>query len=379
VRIAVVSTLDLLDWGGSEELWAATAREAVAAGHSVWVSTNRWQRKPAVLEELERSGVEVTTRSRARQRAYYRSSPPLPLPVNLRGLDRFAPDVVCLSHGATWDVARDPGLHAAIRRHVADRGVPYVPVVQYGTGYEPLSPDDRRRAFDYFGSAAAVGWVADGNRLAAERLLAAPIGGFVVQNPITVAPEVVPWPEGTTAELACVARLDAGAKGQDVLLEALSAAPWRTRDWRLTFYGAGPHRDWLADLAGHYGLADRVELAGHVEDVAGLWRRHHALVLPSRAEGTSLALLEAMAVGRPCIVTDVGGSRAWVVPGETGFIAPASTASSIGEALDALWSVRDSWPAMGRRAHEAFVGRCDPSPGRTLLGQLERVASTRSS
>ena len=88
------------------------AHEAVAAGHSVWVSVNQWQQKPAEVERLERAGVEVHTRSRLRQRVYYRSSPPLPLPVNLRGLDRFAPDVVCLSHGATWDVPRDPGLHA---------------------------------------------------------------------------------------------------------------------------------------------------------------------------------------------------------------------------------------------------------------------------
>jgi glycosyltransferase involved in cell wall biosynthesis len=380
VRIAVVSTFDLLDWGGSEELWAAMATVARAAGHDVLASVNEWREQPRRIAALEADGVEVRTRNRVRQRALYRASPPLPIPIRLGGLDRFGPDVVCLSHGATWDVARDAGLHAAIKRHVVGRGIPYVPLIQYGTGYEWLYDDQRARASEYFGAAAAVGWVADENRVAAERLIAAPIErSFLVQNPITVSAEVVPWPEATTAELACVARLDAGAKGQDVLIEALAGDEWPDRDWRLTFYGAGPDHAWLTDLIRHYGLTDRIVLAGHVDRVDELWRRHHALVLPSRAEGTSLALLEAMAVGRPCVATDVGGALDWVVPGQTGFLASAPTASSIRRALEAFWSARSTWQSMGVQAHEVFVRRRDPDPGATLLGHLERAASTRSS
>jgi glycosyltransferase involved in cell wall biosynthesis len=380
VRIAVVSTLDLQDWGGSEELWAAMTRVARAAGHVVCASVNQWGEKPPQIAALERDGVEVHTRSRLRQRALYRASPPLALPINLRMLDRFGPDVVCLSHGATWDVPRDPGLHTAIRRHLADRGVPYVPLCQYGTGYQWLYDDERARALEYYGSAAAVGWVADENRVAAERMLAAPIEqSFLVQNPLTIEPAIAPWPDDATAQLACVARLDAGAKGQDVLLEALATEPWRDRDWHLTLYGAGVDRAWLTSLVRHYGLGGRVELAGHVERVDDVWRRHHVLVLPSRAEGTSLALLEAMATGRPCVATDVGGARDWVVPGETGFLASAPTAVSLARALEALWSARSAWQVMGLQAHEVLVRRRDPDPGATLLAQLERAASTRAS
>jgi glycosyltransferase involved in cell wall biosynthesis len=370
--------LDLQDWGGSEELWAAMARAAVADGHSVLVSTNQWRSKPGPVAELERAGVEVHTRSPLRQRALYRASPPLPLPINLRAVDRFRPDVACLSHGATWDVPRDPGLHAAVRRHLVDRGVPYVPVSQYDPGFEWLSADDRRRAIEYFGSAAAVGWVAVENLRAAERMLAASVErSFVVQNPLTTGGEIVPWPDERTAQFACVARLHAGAKGQDVLFEALADAVWSERDWRLTLYGDGIDRVWLTDLVGYYGLAGRVEIAGHVDGVGELWRRHHALVLPSRAEGTSLALLEAMAAGRPCVVTDVGGAREWVVPGETGFLASAPTAASIGTALESLWSARPSWRTMGDRAHEVLAQRRDPSPGATLLEHLARASARR--
>ena len=222
------------------------------------------------------------------------------LPVSFRSLQRFRPDVVCLSHGATWDVRRDPGLFSSLMRVFGGGRLPYVAVCQYDTDYEPLTDEDRRRSREYFGAAAAVAFVAEENRVAAERLLAWRMPDAVaVQNPVTVAPTVLPWPVDAMTELACVARLDARAKGQDVLLEALADDRWRGRDWRLSFYGAGPDRDWLGELGRQYGLGDRIQFCGHVDDVEAVWRRCHLLVLPSRAEGTSLSLLEAMALARP--------------------------------------------------------------------------------
>jgi glycosyltransferase involved in cell wall biosynthesis len=84
-----------------------------------------------------------------------------------------------------------------------------------------------------------------------------------------------------------------------------------------------------------------------------------------------------MAAGRPCVVTDVGGAREWVVPGETGFLASAPTAASIGTALESLWSARPTWRTMGDRAHEVLAQRRDPSPGATLLEHLARASDRR--
>ncbi len=371
MRIAVVSTMQGSDWGGSEELWSAMAAEARARGDDVLASVNPWTSKPAPVARLERMGVAVVPRGRLRGRALHRS--PVALPVSLRPLRRFRPDVVCISQGATWDPARDAGLFAGLRRWVRDDAIPYVPLSQYDTGWESLSDAARATGRDWYGGAAAVVFVSDGNRRAAERLLAMTLpDARVVQNPVLVTPEALPWPESTTAELASVARLEAGAKGQDVLLEALADERWRRRPWRLTLYGAGPHRGWLEELVRHYDLGEHVLLGGHV-DVAEVWRRSHLLVLPSRAEGTPLSLLEAMAMGRPAVVTDVGGNAEWVVPGETGFVAAAATARALDTALEAAWAVRDRWPALGIAAHQVLVARADPAPGRTLLGLLDRA------
>ena len=120
VRIAVISTMDGPDWGGSEELWAAMAHEALTAGDDVFVSVNRWTHKPHQLSKLEAAGAIVETRSRARQRLVYRSSPPVFLPVSFRSLQRFRPDVVCLSHGAT--LGRGSGPRALLESDARLRG-----------------------------------------------------------------------------------------------------------------------------------------------------------------------------------------------------------------------------------------------------------------
>ena len=132
-----------------------------------------------------------------------------------------------------------------------------------------------------------------------------------------------------------------------------------------------------AALTNYFELQDRVTFAGYVDDIVALWRRHQVLVLASRAEGTPLSLLEAMALARPSVVTDVGGNAEWVVPDETGFLAPAPTAVAFGTALEGCWQARDQWEAMGSKAHHLLVQNYDPTPGRTLLQRIEEASRQR--
>src|SRR4029450_7098540 len=111
----------------------------------------------------------------------------------------------------------------------------------------------------------------------------------------------------------------------------------------------------------------RTEFLGHVEDIRALWAENHLLVLPSRAEGTPLALVEAMLCGRPAVVTDVGGNAEWIAEPETGFVAEAPTAKSFGAALERAWQARDHWQKLGMQAHNKASQKFDSSSGRSLL------------
>ncbi|MFI8090365.1 glycosyltransferase family 4 protein [Streptomyces sp. NPDC086080] len=109
---------------------------------------------------------------------------------------------------------------------------------------------------------------------------------------------------GARAPLAvCVGRL-CRQKGQDVLLRAWDAVLRQVPDARLVLVGDGPDRDRLRAAA-----PASVLFAGAVADVSPWYQAADLVVLPSRWEGMALAPLEAMACGRPVVVTDVDGAR----------------------------------------------------------------------
>ncbi|MBM9619653.1 glycosyltransferase family 4 protein [Streptomyces zhihengii] len=120
-----------------------------------------------------------------------------------------------------------------------------------------------------------------------------------------------PPPGGTGAPLVvCVGRL-CRQKGQDVLLAAWPAVARAVPGARLALVGDGPDAASLGAAA-----PPGVLLAGPRDDVRPWLYAADAVVLPSRWEGMALAPLEAMACGRPVVLTDVSGARESLPPGE---------------------------------------------------------------
>jgi glycosyltransferase involved in cell wall biosynthesis len=120
--------------------------------------------------------------------------------------------------------------------------------------------------------------------------------------------ELLPDDEARGPLVVCVGRL-CRQKGQDVLLTAWESVLRRVPGARLVLVGDGPDRDRLRILA-----PGSVLFAGDVTDVVPWYQAADLVVLPSRWEGMALAPLEAMACGRPVVVTDVGGARESLPP-----------------------------------------------------------------
>ncbi|MFF3334791.1 glycosyltransferase family 4 protein [Streptomyces sp. NPDC002888] len=106
----------------------------------------------------------------------------------------------------------------------------------------------------------------------------------------------------------CVGRL-CRQKGQDVLLRAWDDVVCKVPDARLVLVGDGPDRERLRQEA-----PESVLFVGAVTDAAPWYQAADVVVLPSRWEGMALAPLEAMACGRPVVVTDVDGARESLPP-----------------------------------------------------------------
>ena len=132
--------------------------------------------------------------------------------------------------------------------------------------------------------------------------------------------------------LVSIGRLDV-QKGQQLLLEALARAPGVD----LTLIGDGPLRAALEDAAHRLGVRDRVRFTGWLggDDVLAEIEGARALVMASLAEGLPIVLMEALALGRPAVATDVGAVSELVEPGETGWLVPAGAVEPLAEAMRA--------------------------------------------
>lgn len=357
-------------WAASEVLWAETAQLALQQGHEVLVSTFGWKDRPAALGHLERSGAVLESRP-ASQR-YRRSAFLVRLTGAFARLQRFKPDVVCVSQGGTYDIARS-GNAAVLRSLLKQLGAPYV--VMCHCEQPPPPKHYHARAREFFHNATTIGMLADRLRVVSERHLGTPLPNVrVFHNPVNLARiEYLPWPVSAEIRFASVGRLDP-VKNIGALIEALSAPQWRERRWSLTVYGAGPDRPKLEEEVNRKLLTDRIRFAGYVNDIAAVWATHHVLLMPSRFEGVPLAMIEAMLCGRTVVATDVGGIGEWIEEGRNGFLIADHTTPAIANALERLWSSRDTLESMGIAAHERTLAKRDSRPAQTLLNWITNAA-----
>jgi len=121
---------------------------------------------------------------------------------------------------------------------------------------------------------------------------------------------------------------------------------------RFALLGDGPLRSYLENLSQELGLASKVIFFGEQQNVGTYLSTFDMAVLTSRTEGCSNSLLEAMALGKPVVATDVGGIRELVHHGETGLLVPSGNAEAVAGAVLSLIHDPEAARAMGRRARE---------------------------
>jgi glycosyltransferase involved in cell wall biosynthesis len=261
-------------------------------------------------------------------------------------------------------------------------GIPYVVLLQAAGTHswiDPRSLDEFRNAYVH---AQRCYFVSDENREIVETNLALNLPATqIVDNPFTVSPNGAPdWPKAEIFRLACVARIHYPTKGQDLIARVLRLPKWRQRPLQVALWGSdnGNLRQ-LQQAIKQYGLESQLAYSGISNDIEQLWSEHHGLLLPSRAEGNSLSLIEAMLCGRLAITTNVGRASELIDDNESGFIAPAPTVELLDEALERGWQKRHEWQEIGRRAAAAIRNRHSLQPAVDFADLILEVASQSAS
>jgi len=109
-------------------------------------------------------------------------------------------------------------------------------------------------------------------------------------------------------------------KGPQYLIEAIPRVMSEIPEATFAFVGEGPLRASMARRMRELGLNGSVRILGKVPDVVPMIQRAGVVVRPSLTEGMPLAVMEAMACGRPILATRVGGTTDLIADGETGIL-----------------------------------------------------------
>lgn len=175
--------------------------------------------------------------------------------------------------------------------------------------------------------------------------------------------------------VVCVARLHP-QKGLDILLTAVPAVRAEVGDLRVVIVGEGPLDRELAETARRLGVADVVAFVPPTNP-ADEMAAADLVVIPSRWESGPLVLLEACALARPVVATDVG-MVADIIDSDTGWRVPAGDATALANALvDALTRPDERERRAGAAALRA-APFLDPGPRIDLVENVYRASLDRS-
>jgi glycosyltransferase involved in cell wall biosynthesis len=172
-----------------------------------------------------------------------------------------------------------------------------------------------------------------------------------------------PEPEPT---LITVGRLSP-PKGFDDAIRALALLRSRGREATLWLVGDGPERAALEAQARGSGVADRVRFLGALshEELLPLYRRAWLLLAPSRVlangrrDGIPNVIVEAMAMGLPCVGTRAGGIEEAIVPGATGALAEPGDPVSLAAAVESALADPVALERLGRAARQRALEHFD--------------------
>lgn len=156
--------------------------------------------------------------------------------------------------------------------------------------------------------------------------------GHVIGNPVSIPFSAGPAMPG---KIVNVGRLHC-QKNQKILIEAFAGFHKTHPSYRLYLYGQGEMESELKALKDTLHLENFVFFEGYHEDIYEQIKDAEFFVLSSDYEGSSNSLMEALAMGIPCISTDCTGSAELITDGENGLLVPVGDKTALKKAMEKM-------------------------------------------
>jgi len=364
MKILFLSLMNGSHWGGSEEMWYRTALWMSENGHSIGVCCYDWAGKQEKLAQLKDNGAAIFLLPQKKGLFY---SKKLRSVLNKVPFENY--DLVFVNQGGYKEVVYPPF------NELYKRFNKYSLSFHNYDETETLS-SSRRASLKAWMENAAI------NIAAARKVFQFIENKFrftlsrkeVWVNPITI---IYPGNPATYPPLAngnytwtMLAELDVLRKSQDMLIQVLSSAKWKERNWQFHLYGKGKDEGLLKQLIREKGLSEKVILQGYTNDVRSVLENTHLLFQCTRIDAMPISVVEAMSMARPCVVSKVGDMPYWIEDGKNGFVIDPLTLSAIDNKLEDCWQQKDNWEKLGRNAFEVFQQKYPHHYGKEVASRI---------
>jgi glycosyltransferase involved in cell wall biosynthesis len=149
--------------------------------------------------------------------------------------------------------------------------------------------------------------------------------------------------------------------GVDVTIRGFALASRQRPELRLLLLGGGSQEKLIRGLVAEFGIEDKTFFGGQVgqKELPDYYRTCDLYVSSSHSDGSSVSLMEALACGRPALVSDIPGNAEWIEPGRQGWLFRDGDDRELQEKLESIFKERDKLVEIGRNARELAEVRAD--------------------
>ena len=149
--------------------------------------------------------------------------------------------------------------------------------------------------------------------------------------------------------------------GVDVLARAFVNVAPQNENVDLILLGGGSQGNQIRQILNNGGVLDRVTFGGQISqtDLPRWYHMADLYISPSHVDGSSVSLMEALACGLPCLVSDIPANKEWVVENENGWLFRDGDANHLAEKILAVVSQIEKLPEIGRASRRSAEMRAD--------------------
>lgn len=355
-RFVFITTNNGSHNGGSEVLWIESAIRLRELGHDVVVVIKRWYPYPPFFKKFADAGIKI----------YFKET------LVFQSIVDFYPDHVVISTGC-----QDEGVEWYEK--CQDNSIPYS-IINQLTKEEsiwPINVNKNTIVKKGYTSAEKIFFTCHNNHQLMEARLNSKIDNYDIHfNPFHMDRNIsIPFPSIESGlKIAVPARLLTIHKGQDAIIELLAQDKWRDRQLQINFYGDGPDKEKLVDLA-HKLNVRNICFIDRINDVSKIWAENHIILLASKMEGLPIVLVGAMMCGRTSVVTDVGGHAELVDDNVNGFVAHGTSVRALDDALERAYQRKDEVEKLGSLARNKILSYMPVDPVQDYVNKLLNLIS----